>query len=665
MIYIVAILLSLALASLFYYRTKPSLILKQRIILAVFRFIVFLTLFLFLLSPLIYYVRRYRERPVVIMLKDNSASMQIKQLGKPKAETMEQSYSALSKTYKQAGYVVKELEFADGLKGDKKSTFLLSTLEQLKLTSDKDPIKSIIAFSDGWFRDSDLNILKSYDIPISTVADTTQNLDSDLQVVNIRHNRIGYRNELSLFETDIKSVNFNGTAQVVFSIDDKVVKEKNVSFQKDLIQTVVFDYRFSRVGLHKIEIKTKSDKLNERTLTNNQYSSAIDILNEKEKILLITDAPNWDNKFILDAIRENNRWQPQSITVKGTELFLGEQRYRLDNLDNVSVIIIINQGTMQLDNILSQKIISKVKQGTGLLFCGMPLNQLNEILPLKQSNIHSLYQGLFRLLPASKVYSAIQIPEEEIAQIPPVDYFYVAPANQSDVLATMDNAQKSPAIAINNLSNGKVVSFSFLNLWRWQLQSKNLAYKNFITDMIVWIGNKISGQLSAQYSPSYFMGEPIEIKLTAIDELHKLKQNMAPRISIFKANKDSVYSDFMLLDKDDYKIQFRLDEPGEYQFKIKDQASGQSVQGKFIVQAQNLEERDVGYNIPLLSWIAVQTGGGFYNINESLSYTPPKALEISRTDKKEFPLYKKWYLISLFIFFFCLELFYRRRWGLL
>jgi hypothetical protein len=664
-VYIFSVLISAVLAALFYYRTKPDIAWRQRLILAGLRFIVFLTLFLFLLTPLIYYIKRHKERPVVILLKDNSASMQIDHQGKPKSASQEQSYLALSKAYKQAGYTVKEQIFADGLGGAKNTTFLLPALAKLRTSSDKAPIKGIFVFSDGWFRDSDLNVIKGFDLPIFTVADTSISLNSDLQIVDLRHNRQGYRNELSMFEADVKSIGFKGTAQVQFLMDAKIIKEKTISFQKELVQTVAFDYRFPKVGLHKIEVKIKSTGLNELTLSNNQYSSAIDILNDKEKILLLTDAPNWDNKFILDAISENNRWQTQSITVKGKELFLGEQKTVINNLDNVSVIIIINQGTIVPDNSLTQSIVSKVNQGSGLLLCGLPIPQLNDILPLRQSNIRSQYQGLFKLLPAAGGYSAFQIPDEELSQIPPVDYFYVAPSAQAEILATMDNAQKSPAIAITNQSNGKVVSFSFLNLWRWQMQSQSLVYRNFITNLIVWLSNKSSGQLSAQYQPSYFMGEPIEIKLTALDEIHKLKLNLAPRISVFNARGDSVFSDFMVMDNDNYKIQFRLNEPSDYQFKIKDQVSGQSVQGRFVLQSQNQESRDLGYNLPVLSWVAVQTGGRFLNLVEAAKLKPLEAVETDRTEKREFPLYKKWYLISLFIVLFCLELFLRRRWGLL
>jgi hypothetical protein len=43
----------------------------------------------------------------------------------------------------------------------------------------------------------------------------------------------------------------------------------------------------------------------------------------------------------------------------------------------------------------------------------------------------------------------------------------------------------------------------------------------------------------------------------------------------------------------------------------------------------------------------------------------PSAPKISKEIEQQIPLYKKWYIIALFIICFSLELFWRRKWGLL
>ncbi|HRR01024.1 MAG TPA: hypothetical protein P5518_06860, partial [Candidatus Cloacimonas sp.] len=66
-----------------------------------------------------------------------------------------------------------------------------------------------------------------------------------------------------------------------------------------------------------------------------------------------------------------------------------------------------------------------------------------------------------------------------------------------------------------------------------------------------------------------------------------------------------------------------------------------------------------------LSWLANETGGKVLYASNIDSYNPTPAKPIEQITRKEIPLYKKWYVIALFIFIFCLELFFRRRWGLL
>lgn len=663
--YIIAGIVAVTAALLFYHRTNPGLSQKQKLSLAALRTLALGLVFLFLLTPIIYYIRHFMERPQIILLKDVSASMQIRHFDKSKSDRLDRAYNHLKDIYKQAGYVVSEQVFADGLNGGKNSTMLLPALEELRKQNDKVGQKQIILFSDGWLRDSDLSALKNFDIPIHTVSDSSRQQEIDLLISDLRHNKQGYRNELSLFETSVQAIDYQGSASVRFVVDGQIIAQKNVSFRNEPVQTVSFDHRFAQTGLHKVEVQVSSDGAIEQTLSNNNQLSAIDILADKERMLLFTDAPNWDTKFILDVIRENNRIEPASYTVTGNVLYQGEQKAVLRDFNNVSAIIIVNQGSLQFDNILAQNIAAQVRQGCGLLYLGLPIPQLSEILPLRSSNIRSNYKGLIKLLPAAAVYSAFNVPTEELAQIPPVDYYYLSAIPTAEVLAVLDNAQKSPAVAVTAVQNGKVVSFAFLSLWRWQLQSKNQGYKNFTSDLLTWLSNKSSGQFRALYEPAYYPEEPLVIRLTALDETRRTRSNLAPRITVLNSKNETVFSDFLTLKDDEYAVSFRLSDPGQYSFRIIDQNSGKSNEGRFLLLARNQEARDIGYNHSLLNWISQQTSGRTMHLEEAANYKSVKAVKAERMEKKDFPLYKKWYLISLFIIVFCLELFFRRRWGLL
>lgn len=663
-ILISAFIVSLFAALLMYYKSTPELSLYQKTGMILLRTFVIWLFLAFLLSPVLYYVRRYQEQQQVIILSDVSQSMEIRHQNQTKASRMKKLADVIKKAYARNGYKVYEHVFADGLDGKTNTTYFIPALEKLKDKYDSGKIQ-IVLLSDGWFRDADLSPITNFDIPIRTVADTAGFQTVDLRIQELRHNQRGYVNELSLFQTVLEADKYQGSAAVNFSINGKVEQTRSVSFSKASNQTLDFSHRFRQTGLQKVEVSISASGIRELTGSNNSESSAIDILTDKEKILLLTDTSNWDIRFIQDVIRENNRLEAVSLIVKPDGLYSGDKKTDFNDWKYVTSIIVVNQGTLQPANQLSAKIISQVRQGTGLAYFGLPVPQLSEILPLKASNIRSSYKGLFRVLPAATAYSALQINDSELAQIPPLDYYYLAPSFQAEVLGVMDNAPGSPAIALSASPNGKVVGFAFLNLWRWQLQGKGEGYNYFVKNLLAWLSNRTAGDLVALYNPSYYQDEQIVISLAALDDIRQRKADAAYIFELRDNKDDIVISDYLIERNNKYQITFRLAKDGDYNFKIKDESSGQSTSGKFMVQTQNLEARDFGYNHSILNWIATQTGGKQFYLNDMENYKPTKAEPLRRIEKSEFPLYKKWYMISLFIVLFALELFLRRRQGML
>jgi hypothetical protein len=663
-ILIFGFIVSLSAALLMYHKTAPQLTLYQKTGLIILRTFVLWLLLAFLLSPIFYFIRKYSEQQKVIILRDVSQSMQNKQHNLTKADQLNNLSDKFRKAFEKYGYKVHEHVFADGINGKTNTTYLIPALKQIKAKYGSAKMQ-VVLLSDGWFRDADLRPITSFGLPVMTVSDTAEFQSVDLKVNELRHNQRGYINELSLFQAGFESDKYRGTATVRFSVNGKVEQSKTISFQKELSLTLDFYHRFRQTGLQKVEVSISAQGISELTDSNNTESSAIDILTDKEKILLLTDTSNWDIRFIHDVIRENNRLEAVSLIVKPDGLYSGDRKTDFNDWKDVTSVIIVNQGTLQPSVQLSTQITDKVKQGAGLAYFGLPVSQLAEILPLKISNLRSSYKGLFKILPAASGYSALQIGENEIAQIPPLDYYYLTTALHAEILGVMDNAQSSPAIALTVNQPGKVLGFAFLSLWRWQLQGKGEGYNSFIKGVLAWLSNRNGGDLAALYKPSYYQDEQIMISLAALDDIRQRKADAAFTFELRDEKGNKVLSDYLIENNSQYQISFRLSQPGAYNFLIKETGSGQSTSGKFMVQSQNLESRDFGYNHSVLNWIAAQTGGRQLNLKEAENYLPVKAEPVRRMEKAEFPLYKKWYMITLFIVLFSLELFLRRRLGLL
>ena len=124
-------------------------------------------------------------------------------------------------------------------------------------------------------------------------------------------------------------------------------------------------------------------------------------------------------------------------------------------------------------------------------------------------------------------------------------------------------------------------------------------------------------------------------------------------------------NDFLTRENDEYSFKADLKEPGTYSFDISDKESGKNVKGKFELNASSLENKDFGYNMPLLSWLASHNNGKMLLTSALDSFSVVPAVKEILVSRREIALYKKWYILSLFILAFCLELYLRRRWGLL
>jgi hypothetical protein len=429
--------------------------------------------------------------------------------------------------------------------------------------------------------------------------------------------------------------------------------------------SVQFEQRFAQTGFYPISVEVSAPGVPERLRGNNSFPGAVEVLSDKQQVVVISDKPAWDNKFVTDSITRNSRWSLAHYLVRDGSLFQGEDPVGAIRADNPAAIVIINNGGLKLSGAVLSYVLQSWRKGAGVMYQGLPLEELKELLPLRRSNVLSSYQGFLQLAPRAADYPLLNVESSELGNIPPLDYYYVTAAPGADVLATMNNPQSSPAIAVRNSGGGKVIAMAFLNLWKWQLQSGSGDYAKLLSSSMTWLENRSASGYSPIYNSSYFLGEEITLRLRAEDDIRALRLDLDPQLKVFDASGQEVFSDFMPLEGGEYRVGFVPAKAGAYRFEIADKVSGQRASGRFNVAESSFEARDYGFNLPLLTWLASDTGGKLITRSDLASFKPVPAAPREKTLRGELPLYRKWYVLTLFILSFCLELFFRRRWGLL
>lgn len=659
------IITAIIVTILFYKKTIPELETSKRILLIFLRIISLTIVLLLLFNPVYYFVKNLLIKPQIILLNDVSASME--QTDKiSKNAVLEDFRKQTERIISATKYKMIKYDFAAGLEGSAKSTNLTKTLNDIAKKHKIENIHSFFLFSDGWFKDEKLDILNDLYIPIYAFSPEFENRDFDIRINDLKYNKTAFKDEVTPISVQVSADNFSGEARVHLIRNDRQIETKKVDFIEDDFQQVFFEHSFENTGLNPFTIKIEADSTNEINPENNIFPAAIQVKNNRSKILLISDKLNWDTKFLIDAINDNPRWE-QEFLLKANDFQKDRQKTSLeDHLENTVTILIINNKNLFFSRKDSELLSTFLKNGRGLFILGKAVDTLSDLLPATNSKLKDSFKSTFSFTDESKKYQTFNFSENNILDnIPPVNYFYVNPKIHAKILGEIDNEERSPAILYQNFEEGKVLYFAFTGLWKWQLWTDGNHYSDFIINICSWLGQSTSERFFAFTDKnSYFAGENIHFHLNAYDEKLVSVKGLNAKLVVTMEGK-KVFEEFLLARGDEYFLEIPSLEPGNYQYSIKDEISENETDGEFIVHKFNPEHRDRGFNIPLLSYIAKQTGGEILDREKLNLLTLSKAEIKNREIKTEIPIYRKWYVIAIFLITFCLELYLRKRWGLL
>lgn len=615
---------------------------------------------MFLVNPVLRFYYKSHLKEKVILLMDDSNSMNQKIGDSPKRE----SYKALLDKLKQragnAGYETEICVLSDFSKQNN-TTRLFPFYENIKKLNTEGNVKAIYLFSDGWIHDEDFSFLQSYQIPVNPVIQKYQENLSDVAVTELFYNKNMYRNEKNTIRARIQSHEYDGDVKVELILENRRMAEKEVSLKKDSIADLEFDIEFKEKGLQNFEVSIKHSDSNPG---NNEYPGAVQVLDTKQKILILTDQLTADLRFVNMSIIS------QSRLITDMFLYNNSQYYKNGKVANpvwsdYSAVVLINNGRMQINRNDRVFLENLVTNGGGVFIMGYPISALSDMMPASLSNIKGLFTGSIRFTPESSQYKTFTFDEKTVSNIPPLKYMYVKSSSNSQILARIDNESQNPYIIYQKYGLGSILYIAGFDLWKWKTYSDNDNYNNFIENVLYWLTQSNSERFRAYTSKmSYFNNENVSINLEAYDEKLNPLENISPKIKLYQNGK-LLKEDFLTRNSNNYNYEINNIASGKYQYTITDAKTKLETSNQFVVNKKSQEDFDHGINLPLLNWIATTTQGKPILSDTIGDYGMEKAGSELRKRVLEMPVYKKWYMIALFLSLLSAEYFLRKRWGLL
>jgi hypothetical protein len=285
--------------------------------LMLFRFLsIFFIAFLFL-GPLIKMINRKTEKPFIILALDNSESIISNKdsafyrkdfpsiIQKIKNE-LQGEYDVKTYTFGKKFEVENELDFKE------KQTDISSVFDEINNAYSNQNLGAIILATDGIYNEGNNPLYSSKELkaPVFTIALGDTNQHKDLLIKNVKHNQLVFQGNMSPLQIDVNAFGCaNQNATLTVEHNGQTVFTKSIAINAQIFFTSIpLEVDAKESGMQHYII-TLSKLTGEVTYANNRADVFVNVINGKQKILLLAQSPHPDLAAYKQAIESNENYQ--------------------------------------------------------------------------------------------------------------------------------------------------------------------------------------------------------------------------------------------------------------------------------------------------------------------------------------------------------------------
>lgn len=611
------------------YQAKPIWSSRLNWLLAAMRFVLASLLCLLLLNLLLRQVKTTLEKKTVVLAVDNSLSMLGD--GQEKLRQWLGSLKELKEALEDEDYEVAIQTLAenpttdfDSIRFTQRTTNLSNLLSNLKNNYEGRNLTDVVLLSDGIFNQGPAPTFGNFTFPVHTigVGDTIPKKDVNLKTIYA--NKIAYLGNQFPIQADVLANGFAGkTANVVLKQGDKVIESKLVTFgQGDAFTQVAFQTSSTQKGVQHYTVLVEPLP-GEFSTRNNRQEVYIDIIDGKEKILMLALAPHPDLKALKSIIEKNQNYE--------LDLKILSLSTDLDYTKKYDLLIL--HQLPDYFNSYNEIIRRFMAQGMPCFFVlGNQSNtqQLNTFAPPVQivsgagqtDKVTGYFNPNFKILN----FSPDQL--EILKQLPPIsvpfgEYKY---APGAEVLLNQRVGSVSTQKPLFVVGTGAKRSAIFMGegLWAWRLEEYDLSEKQEVVDELI---QKVIQYISAKddkrklrvypINNEFLLGDKVTFETEIYNDIYEKLYNQAIKLSVIderSANRSYTYT----TTEGNTRFDISGLPQGVYRYKASVTVLGKNeeVTGEFIVRDIQLEALTTTADHNTLRQLSQQTGGKFFSVNQ-------------------------------------------------
>jgi len=594
-------------------------------ILATIRFVVVALLALLLLNPLINHILSQIENPKYVIAFDNSKSLEnsldsnqidsIKNLLKEvKSELEKNNYEVAIRTLDQ-----KKVEI-DSIAITEQSTNLNALLKDIQSEYENQNLAGVFLVSDGNYNRGMSPAYFPYNFPVHSigVGDTTQKFD--LLIKNVLFNKIAY--EGNKYPVLVEVVNYGyrtRSTKVNVYHKGKVIDSQPVSFSSEKgLAKIELEIEASEKGIQNLRIVLEP-LANEKIIANNYRNIFVDVIDGKQKILILALAPHPDIKAI-GAVIANNQNYELDVFIPGIGQ-LKSENYDLviahncfDRFNRTAKYINqFGESEIPIFHILGSKTtVPRIKQRYPDFQFSQKGGQRDQVLTAINQKF-----DLFTISETSRA-SFLQFPPVDV----PFGDFRLSPQDKILLYQKVGSVTTNkPLLYFSDIDQVKTGFMMGAGIWKWRLQEYALhentdAFDQLFLKVIQYMSTKEDKRKFKFFAErtEYFENEHVVFQAEVYNDIYERIYGNEIQITITGesgARKEFKFvpaSQYSKLDASDFTT-------GIYSYRAQVDLGGkpETVRGKFSVKELQLEAMDQVAQHNLLKQISANTGGKFYD----------------------------------------------------
>lgn len=618
----VCLLLGLTYAWLFY-RQPVSLDKKFRYLLFAVRALVVSFIALLLLSPLVKSVSYNPQKPLILILQDNSQSVEMFNKFAPQGgETPGKFVNDLSKLKQQLGdqYDVREFHFNKDLNSGLSTTFngkqtdISKALNQLNERFVNQNIGAVVLATDGLYNQgSDPQYeAQNFKNSIYTIALGDTIPKRDLLIGNINYNKTAFLGNDFVIEVLAEAFQAKGeTMRLTVTEDGRQVGFQNIQVNSNAYQKIVpIKLNADKKGIRKFNISIAPVK-NEISTQNNTETIYVEVLDARQNVLLVYNSPHPDVSVIRQSIESNKNYQVKTSLLSDLPAI---------KPGDYSLVILyqLNGAEGALQAIAKSKIPVWYIVGAQTDLPAFDNNQ-------KFINISAGRQEMQEVFaqPAADftAFTLSDSSRKKIAAFPPLlaPYgSYSSPPAGSMLLKQRIGSVETtyPLLAFGDEDGRRVGILTGEGLWRWQLAEfqtygNHHVLEELFSQGVQYLTANANRQRFTVYPAKnvFDEGENVILNAELYNDALELINNPDVRINL-KNDAGKNYSFLFSRNGQSYQLDAGALPVGEYTYSAAAQNGAKQFNagGQLTVKALNLESRQSAANHQLLNTIAKQSG---------------------------------------------------------